>query len=313
MYEIKTCTVKIHDLEIAYTECGDPQGRVLFCVHGLLSNGRDYDALAQELAEQGYRIISMDLPGRGRSGWFSDKTHYTLPHYLLFVMGLIAHVAQGKPFDYFGVSLGGMIGMALHKTLRSQMQRLVLVDIGAEIPAQALDVVAQLAKNPARFQIKEEAEHFLRTRCASWGITREESWAHLIRHNIISDSAGWRMHYDPAIGVALPKKNTTISFWPLWKQIRQPVLLVRGGQSKILPIGIAQKMAKTYRGQNFSEVVFENCGHVPNLMEPDQIACLKDWLLTSRFDQPGLDKFVGKHVGKLIKLARMFHNRFRKL
>lgn len=313
MFRINTHTITLHGLSIAYTECGDPQGRILFCVHGLLSNGRDYDALELTMAAQGYRVISMDLIGRGRSEWFPDKTHYTLPHYLPFVIGLIAEVTQGKPFDYFGVSLGGMIGMALHKTLRGQMQRLVLVDIGAEIPAQGLDAVSQLAKSPARFQTKEEAECFLKTRCAAWGITRDDVWAHLICHNIVPEGDGWRMHYDPAIGAALPEKNTTISFWPLWKQIRQPVLLIRGGQSNILPTGVAQKMEQTYKGKQFSEIVFEDCGHVPNLMEMEQIIRLKDWLLTSGLDQSGLHKFVGQNIGKLVEFARVVYHRFRKL
>ena len=85
MYEIVEKTLDVNGLTISYTDTGAPDGRVLFCVHGLLSNGRDYDFLAQHMAARGYRVIAMDLPGRGKSGWFTDRAHYA-PHILCAVL-----------------------------------------------------------------------------------------------------------------------------------------------------------------------------------------------------------------------------------
>lgn len=280
MYPTIEKSAVIHDLPIAYTETGDPQGRVLFCAHGLLSNGRDYDVLGQVMAQRGYRVISMDLPGRGKSGWFADKTHYTLPHYFPFVSGMIAQVTGGKPYDYFGVSLGGMIGMGLANAEGLKPDRLILVDIGAEIPAAGLDAVAVLAKTNPHFKTKEDAIAFLKHRCGAWGITQEDTWVHLITYNIVQEADGWRMHFDSAIGAALAEKNETVSFWEAWAAIKQPVLLVRGGQSILLPEEVAQKMVQTYTGAKFDEIVFPDCGHVPNLMEKEQIERLAGWLGT---------------------------------
>ena len=50
---------------MAYWEWGDPaNGRVLVCVHGLSRQGRDFDALAADLARE-YRVICPDVVGRG--------------------------------------------------------------------------------------------------------------------------------------------------------------------------------------------------------------------------------------------------------
>ena len=60
-----------------YVEWGDPQNkRVLVCVHGLTRSGRDFDYLAQALADQ-YRVVCPDVVGRGRSDWLRDANDYT--------------------------------------------------------------------------------------------------------------------------------------------------------------------------------------------------------------------------------------------
>lgn len=277
MYTIIEKSINLSELSIAYTQTGDPQGRVLFCVHGLLSNGRDYDALAQAMAARGYNVICLDLPGRGRSGWFADKAQYMLPHYFPYVSGLIAQVTGGKPYDYFGVSLGGMIGMGLANIEGLTPDRLIFVDIGAEIPAAGLDAVAGLAKTNPNFKTREEAIAFLKMRCDAWGITQEDTWVHLSAHNIVQDGDGWRMHYDPAIGAALAGKNETVAFWEVWAGVKQSVLLIRGRKSVLLPESVAQKMKATYTGAKFEEIVFNDCGHVPNLMEKEQIGRVAGW------------------------------------
>ncbi|MBK9584551.1 MAG: alpha/beta hydrolase [Alphaproteobacteria bacterium] len=271
-------------LDIAYTDTGPENGRVLFCVHGLLSNGRDYDFLATHMAAQGRRVIAMDLPGRGKSSRFDEPGFYTLGAYLPFCLELTKVITQGRPFDWLGVSLGGMIGMSLHNHADLKMERLILVDIGPEIPGPALDLVSGLAKAPTHYATKEEAVAFLKKRCAAWGITDPAVWEHLIAHDIIAQPDGsYKMHYDPAIGAALKEQgNETLAFWEGWALIKQPLLLIRGGQSVILPRDIADRMQREYTGPSMETITFPFCGHVPNLMQPEQIEPLADWLRASQ-------------------------------
>ena len=63
----------------------------------------------------------------------------------------------------------------------------------------------------------------------------------------------------------------TAMFWFMWKFVKCPVLIVRGGKSMVLPEDIAVKMRKKYKGPSIEEIVFEDCGHVPSLMEAEQI------------------------------------------
>ncbi len=279
MYEIEQKSFEVSGFKIAYTETGAKDGRVLFCVHGLLSNGRDYDFLAREMAARGYRVIAMDLPGRGSSDCFDDYSLYSPPSYIHFCHALLNHVCAGKPFDWFGVSLGGMIGMAMINIEGLKMERLILVDVGAEISGDALNMVAQIAKAPPVYHSYEAAKQALRRRCASWGINDPAIWEHLEKYNIIKDRQGmFAFHYDPAIAKALPAINESVQLWDLWRQIKQPVLLIRGGQSMLLSAETALKMRFEYSGKSFDMVTFNACGHVPNMMQKDHIDALSSWL-----------------------------------
>lgn len=279
MFEVIQRYFDFNGINIAYTQTGPRDGRVLFCVHGLLSNGRDYDFLALELAKHGYLTIAMDLPGRGKSDKFHDHSFYNITSYLPFCVALVTHVTEGRPFDWLGVSLGGMIGMSLHNMDGVNMERLILVDIGPEISGEALDMVSQLARRQPYYNDINAAVMALKTRCTSWGITDNAIWEHLIEHNIKQDTNGlYTFHYDSGVGKALPQVSESVQFWEVWEQIKQPVLVIRGGMSFILTAETLFNMEQHYKGKGMDKVVFDQCGHVPNLMQDDHIAAIVDWL-----------------------------------
>ena len=66
---------------MAYWEWGDPRNpRVVVCMHGLTRQGRDFDALAQDLCAE-YRVVCPDIVGRGQSDRLADPQGYAVPTY----------------------------------------------------------------------------------------------------------------------------------------------------------------------------------------------------------------------------------------
>ena len=64
---------------MAYWEWGDAHNpHVVVCVHGLSRQGRDFDELAQDLA-QNCRVICPDVVGRGQSDWLDNPMAYGIP------------------------------------------------------------------------------------------------------------------------------------------------------------------------------------------------------------------------------------------
>jgi pimeloyl-ACP methyl ester carboxylesterase len=67
---------------VAYSEWGNPsQHRVVICLHGLTRNCRDFDSLAASLAGH-FRVVCMDVVGRGASDWLEHKENYGFGQYL---------------------------------------------------------------------------------------------------------------------------------------------------------------------------------------------------------------------------------------
>ena len=95
---------------MAYVEWGDPANpRVLVCVHGLTRCGRDFDFLAQAMADE-YRVVCPDVAGRGRSDWLRNKSLYALPQYCSDMATLLARLGA-ETVHWVGTSMGGLIGM----------------------------------------------------------------------------------------------------------------------------------------------------------------------------------------------------------
>lgn len=276
---IQEKTLDVDGFSLAYTDIGPEDGHVVFCVHGLLSNGRLFDFLGLELAKIGYRVIAVDLPGRGRSQRFTDYTHYIPPNYIPYCFALIAHEVKGKDFCWLGMSLGATIGMALHDVEGLNMERFICVDIGPKIPNEAMERIDAFAKAPCRYGTKEEAITSLMSRCSGWGIEEDYIWDHLVAHSVIGCSNnGFCFNRDDGIGRSFDAKRENVDLWEVWEDIKQPTLLIRGGLSEILTEDIAQDMRARYNGEQFDEIVYEKCGHAPNLMQTEHLQDIAQWL-----------------------------------
>ncbi len=263
---------------IAYTEWGDPANdRVLICVPGLTRRSRDFDFLARALEDQ-YRVVCVDLPGRGSSDWLTDPDEYQPPRYAQDMAALIARLGV-ETVDWVGTSLGGLVGMILAVQPKTPLGKLVLVDIGAFIPKNALDRIAEYVGTDPSFPDVAALEAYLREVCP-FGPMSDAHWAHLARHSARQDAetGTWRFHYDPRI--AEPFKDgfsEAMDLWPLWNGMSCPTLVVRGAESDLLTAETTDEMLA--RKPSAKVVEFAGVGHAPMLMSDDQIQPVRNWLL----------------------------------
>ena len=262
---------------ITYFEWGDPANdRVLVCVHGLTRRGRDFDALARVL-ERRYRVICVDLPGRGRSDWLPLAAGYQPTTYIQDMAALIARLGV-EQVDWLGVSLGGLMGMMLAAQPKTPIRRLVLDDIGGYVGLEALQQIARYVGQDPAFPDRAGLEAYMREVNVGYGPLSDAQWAHLVEHGHRIDEAGqWRQHYDPKL--AEPFKagfSEPVALWPLWDAVTCPVLILRGTLSDILTEETAAEMVARKPGTTLVEVA--GVGHAPMLMADDQIAAVSDWL-----------------------------------
>tara|TARA_B100000780_G_scaffold274039_1_gene238486 strand:- start:510 stop:1385 length:876 start_codon:yes stop_codon:yes gene_type:complete len=269
--------------QLVYNDWGDPNGRPVIGVHGLTGNGHDFDFIAEDLIDHGYRFIAIDLPGRGRSDFLPNPLDYNYNQYCHDLMALLAHLDLASPaaVDWLGISLGGLLGIKLAGMSGTPIARLILNDVGPEVPKPALDFIHSVIAHRYVFDTIEDVEQRMReTRGLTWGPITDHQWHHMAKHNARAlDDGSLTYGYDHAIAKIFEAEPTgDTDLWPYWDKIQAPVQLIHGAQSLVLISDIIDQMRGRYTGHSLDLVQFADCGHVPSLMHPHQIEIVRKWL-----------------------------------
>jgi pimeloyl-ACP methyl ester carboxylesterase len=272
---------------MSYKEWGDETNpNVLLCVHGVTRVGDDFDYMARALASD-YRVICPDIVGRGRSDWLKNPQLYVIPQYVSDIVTLLARVlpdGERQSVDWFGTSMGGLIGMGLASLPGNPIRKLILNDIGPVLAPMALQRIGDYVGQDLRFDSFEAGAKFVRDVSLSFGEHSEEEWLKLATDVLRQDKDGkWVRHYD--MGLALPFRSATpesaeadqAMLWAAYDAITCPTLLVRGADSDLLSPETARLMSE--RGPKAQLVEIPNVGHAPTFIHDDQIQIAKKFLL----------------------------------
>jgi pimeloyl-ACP methyl ester carboxylesterase len=274
-----TCATPSGLHRLAYAEWGDPRNpEVLLCVHALTRTGRDFDRLAQALADR-YRVVCPDMPGRGASDRLAQPMEYQIPTYVGDVVTLIARLDVER-VDWVGTSMGALIGMAFASLEGAPVRRLVLNEAGPLVPAAALDRISTYLGKAPPFPDLDAAEQYVRRVAAPFGPHSDDEWGMLTR-TVVRERPDrlWEFSYDPAIAVPFnaTQPHQDVDLWPFYDRIRCPTLVIRGADSDLLRRDTVEEMQR--RGPRASAVELAGIGHAPTLMHADQIALVRGFLL----------------------------------
>ena len=278
---------------MAYWEWGAPDAaHVVVCVHGLSRQGRDFDVLAQALCVRSgntIRVICPDVVGRGRSDWLKDPMGYQIPAYAADMLVLLNQL-KPRTLDWFGTSMGGVIGMILAGSpdlpLSVPVRRLVLNDVGPAMQWQALQRIGEYLGQTGSFASLQQAADALWADSTTFGPHTQAQWLALSSH-MVKPLPGQpdrlTLLYDPAI--AVPFREVTAEsvaqgeamLWQLYDNIKAATLLTRGAESDLLSPQTAQAM--TQRGPRARLIEFTGVGHAPTFVVPAQVQAVVSFLL----------------------------------
>jgi pimeloyl-ACP methyl ester carboxylesterase len=268
---------------MAYWEWGDTANpHVVVCVHGLTRQGRDFDTLARSLSTD-VRVVCPDVVGRGHSDWLADPMHYGVAQYVADMVTLLARVNAPR-VDWVGTSMGGLIGLSVAALPNSPLGRFVINDVGPTLAPEGLARIGGYVGRVAQWNTLDEAADALWQISQGFGVHTREQWLALTEPQLKRDADKWVPRSDPQI--ALPFKATTPAMaqageallWQAWDRLTLPVLLTRGADSDLLSPATAHAM--TQRGPRARLVEFAGVGHAPMFVQPDQIAAVREFLLS---------------------------------
>src|SRR5258708_28528971 len=119
----------------AYTIYGQGD-RPMVLLHGQLLSQTMQQAVAKSLAEQGQRVITLDLLGHGQSDRPDDMSLYSMGQYGEQVLALLDHLEIDKAV-VAGTSLGANVALEFAALAPERLQGLVI-----EMPVLEQGVVA---------------------------------------------------------------------------------------------------------------------------------------------------------------------------
>ncbi len=233
-------------IRLAADTFGAPDGPAVLLLHGGGQTRHAWHATAMNLADAGWRAITVDLRGHGESS-HPRPPAYALEDFAADVRVLTAAIAQGP--IVIGASLGGIASLlALTESPAAPAAGLVLVDVAHRFqPRGGGRIVSFMEEHPDGFATLSDAADavaaYLPHRARPRG-------ANGLRHNLRrNDDGRWVWHWDPEIltqSRPLLQDQAQLSerLTKAVARLRQPCLLVRGADSDVLSASIAREFTE---------------------------------------------------------------------
>jgi pimeloyl-ACP methyl ester carboxylesterase len=248
----------------------------ILCIPGLTRNARDFEAVAERLSPT-WRVICVDLRGRGESQPAPDSTSYGPPAYLADIGALF--VALGlKQVVLFGTSLGGILAMLMAVTTPERLAAVLLNDIGPVLEADGLlKIKGYVGKSASWPTWLHAARGLAETRTDVYPRYELHDWLAMAKRLCKLTPAGRIVFdYDMRIGEPIreaPLDAPPVDMWPAFEALAgRPVALVRGDLSDLLSGATAAEMARRMPGLDVT--VVPDVGHTPVLDEPEAVAAI---------------------------------------
>ncbi|MBT8409958.1 MAG: alpha/beta hydrolase [Alphaproteobacteria bacterium] len=260
-------------LQLYYTDAG--AGTPVLCLAGLTRNSRDFDYVAPAL--DGFRVITMDYRGRGKSDRAPHDT-YAVPIEARDATELLDHL--GLPAAaILGTSRGGLIAMVLAAATNDRLLGVCLNDIGPDLAPGGIEAIkTYLGRNPPQKTYAEAAGMRAAMMQGFCGVP-ESRWSEEVRKNYLETPRGLVVNYDPALREAVLEAGAQPApdLWPLFDALEGlPLALIRGANSNLLTEATTAEMRRRRPDMIYANV--PDRGHAPFLDEPAALEAIRQWL-----------------------------------
>jgi pimeloyl-ACP methyl ester carboxylesterase len=258
-------------LRLHYRDYEGPRDKPpILCIPGLTRNFRDFEPVAERYAGK-WRVLCIDLRGRGLSDHDPEPSRYQPHHYVADILKLLDQEGIADAV-FLGTSLGGICTMLLASTDADRIAGAMLNDIGPEIDQTGIDRIGGYVGKEVRFENWDEAIAVIAERNREvfprW---QPSEWDRFARRIMYEAPDGIRFQYDMRIGdnFRAATEGPQGANWDLYESLAgRPVLILRGELSDLLEQDVAERMIERL-GKDAELVVVPAVGHTPNLEEPE--------------------------------------------
>lgn len=292
-------------LTLHYRDYGGPRGAPLtvICIPGLTRNARDFEDLAPHLAQK-YRVLCVELRGRGLSEYAKNPATYVPPVYVRDIDSLIA-AAGLTQVALIGTSLGGIISMVLGGIVPHKLLGVVLNDIGPELDPAGLARIATYVGKSRPIITWDEAAAVVEDldRVVFPGYSAAD-WQRMARRRFaVSEDGAFRPDYDLNISKPFSGSAAAVNLWPFFGAMKDiPMLSIRGETSDLFSPEVFARMKREVPA--LKQVTVARHGHAPYLDEPEAIEAI-DAFLAGLPRRLGMFTALSRQMRALVFLARL--------
>jgi pimeloyl-ACP methyl ester carboxylesterase len=133
MLFVETNNIRLHYLDTG----GD--GPLMIMMHGLTANAYAFDGLAAEGLGKQFRLVSVDLRGRGLSD--HPAFNYDMEDHAQDILGLMDALGADKAI-FCGHSFGGLLSFYLGAYYPERVEQLVILDAAARLNPRAAEMLS---------------------------------------------------------------------------------------------------------------------------------------------------------------------------
>ena len=262
-------------IKLHYRDHDGPRDRPpILCIPGVTRNARDFEPVADRFAGE-WRVISVDLRGRGESGYDPNPVNYAPPVYVADLIKLLDQLGIADAV-FVGTSLGGLCTMLLAASDSERIAGALLNDIGPEIDQAGIDRIGDYIGRDTRFASWSEAAAALAERNgAIFPLWSGDDWMRFARRLCREEGDTIGFDYDMAIAENFRSAagKPQADAWPYYRELEgRPVTILRGEHSDLLSAATAERMASEIADAEL--VTVPDVGHTPNFEEPESLAAL---------------------------------------
>jgi pimeloyl-ACP methyl ester carboxylesterase len=198
------------------------------------------------------RFIAPDQRGCGATD--KPATGYSVWDLAADVAALIEMLGS-KAVPIVGCAIGGSIGLAVAANYPAYVSALVMLDSGFPIFEEIIHrSVSVLRATPHEFKTKKEAKQFVRTLPDSLGYSWSPIWEEYFEWTFQRlDDGQWAFKYDQN-AMLQATAHLSDDLWPDAQRVQCPVLVAVAGESGIISVEDAQRLAQAIPRGSFMEL-----------------------------------------------------------
>ncbi len=123
--------IDIENKKTRIVEWGDKSKKTIFCIHGLGSTALSFIEIGEILRNK-YHIISLDLPGFGKSSPFINYEDYHIPNLVNWIDKIVSKLGF-KEFYLLSHSWGAQIALFFLRSYPEKVIKMLMLDGGYHI------------------------------------------------------------------------------------------------------------------------------------------------------------------------------------